>query len=154
NVAIFDTSLKWDFPATKVAKKQKRPPPYGRACIALRKGSRLGGSSREASTTKGEVCVWPQSHGRVAPGACVANLSAFAARSGEMVRTPDHTSCKPAQMAIKATTVLSFCAGTRLANKQPSTTPGTPPVRNSSRTGALMEPSVQCTALPITAKTS
>jgi hypothetical protein len=57
-------------------------------------------------------------------------------------------------MAIAATTALSFWAGTRLAAKHPKITPGMPPISNCSRIDVLIEPIVQCTALPMTANTS
>ena len=69
-------------------------------------------------------------------------------------RAPDQTNCKPARIAIVATTVFNFWAGTLRASKQPRTTPGMPPPSNCNKIGVLMEPNVQCTALPMMARTS
>jgi hypothetical protein len=71
-----------------------------------------------------------------------------------MARAPDHTNCNPATRATAATTAFNFCAGTFRASKQPSTTPGTPPASNCNKMGVLIEPKVQCTALPIDARTN
>jgi hypothetical protein len=69
-------------------------------------------------------------HGRTDLDALDANLTVPLAFLLFSERTPDHTSCSPAQMAITATTAFNFCAGTLLASMHPSNTPGIPPARN------------------------
>src|SRR5271167_2300020 len=69
-------------------------------------------------------------HGRSDLDAPEVNLTVPAAFLMASERTPDHTNCSPAQMAITATTAFNFGAGTFFASTHPSTTPGIPPTRN------------------------
>src|SRR6266568_5348438 len=116
--------------------------------------SRDGKEGNGRGKNKRSVVIDQQIHGRNAPGACTASLAAAFVRFATNVLAPDHTSCRPAQMATAATTAFSLRAGTFRASKHPRTTPGTPPASTSSKMGVLIEPKVQCTALPMIARTS
>ena len=81
-------------------------------------------------------------------------FAGLGARFAIIERDPVQTSCKPAKIAIVAITSFNFRAGTRFANTQPISTPGTPPDKSCVRTWPLIEPNFHWIALPITASTS
>src|SRR5271163_4695996 len=69
-------------------------------------------------------------HGRTARANAGASCTRFPMFFRATPCAPDQTSCRPAQIAITATTDLRRCAGTLRANKQPRITPGMPPMRS------------------------
>src|SRR6266849_2391379 len=71
----------------------------------------------------------------------LTGITAFAAvRCSLSLVEPAQTNCKPAKIAIIATTVLSLAAGILRASRHPNTMPGTPPASSCARTGMFIEP--------------